>query len=86
LFGVAESLRAGFQISWWGRCGVSTVITASHLPQDWFSVFPDSVIGDAILDRLVYGAIKFVITKNRSYRKEGHRSAGIGLKTHQEGP
>lgn len=49
---------------------VSTILTSNRPPQDWYSVFPDPVIGGAILDRLVAGAIKIVVTKGRSYRKE----------------
>lgn len=49
----------------------STVITSNRPPEDWYSVFPDPVIGGAILDRLVSGAVKIVVTKGRSFRKEG---------------
>lgn len=48
----------------------STIITSNRPPEDWFAVFPDPVIGGAILDRLVSGAIKIIVTKGRSYRKE----------------
>jgi DNA replication protein DnaC len=48
----------------------TTIVTANRPPQDWYGVFPDSVIGGAILDRLVSGAIKIITTKGRSYRKE----------------
>ena len=43
---------------------------ANRPPEDWYSVFPDPVIGQAILDRLVSPAIKVLTTKGRSYRKE----------------
>ena len=49
----------------------STVITSNRPPQDWYDIFPDPVIGQAILDRLVSGAVKVIATKGRSYRKEG---------------
>jgi DNA replication protein DnaC len=49
----------------------STVLTSNRPPQDWYSIFPDPVIGQAILDRLVSGALKVITTKGRSYRKEG---------------
>lgn len=52
-----------------GRC--STILTSNRPPQDWYAVFPDPVIGNAILDRLVSGAIKLIVTKGKSYRKEG---------------
>lgn len=47
----------------------STVITSNRPTQDWFGVFPDPVIGGAILDRLVSGAIKIIVEKAKSYRK-----------------
>jgi len=49
----------------------STIITSNRPPQDWYGIFPDPVIGQAILDRLVSGAVKVITTKGRSYRKEG---------------
>ena len=49
----------------------STVLTSNRPPQDWYGIFPDPVIGQAILDRLVSGAVKVITTKGRSYRKEG---------------
>ncbi|HVB01307.1 MAG TPA: IS21-like element helper ATPase IstB [Acidimicrobiales bacterium] len=48
----------------------SIIVTSNRPPEDWFSVFPDPVIGGAILDRLVSGALKLIIPKGRSYRKE----------------
>lgn len=47
----------------------STVITSNRPPQDWYGVFPDPVIGGAILDRMVSGAIKIIVEKAESYRK-----------------
>lgn len=48
----------------------STILTSNRPPQDWYGIFPDPVIGGAILDRFVSGAIKVVVTRGRSYRKE----------------
>lgn len=59
----------------------STILTSNRPPQDWFAVFPDPVIGNAILDRLVSGAIKIIVTKGRSYRKEGEKLQNSGLTT-----
>lgn len=50
---------------------VSTVLTSNRPPQDWYGIFPDPVIGQAILDRLVSAAVKVITTKGKSYRKEG---------------
>lgn len=49
--------------------GGSTIITSNRPASDWYGVFPDPVIGGAILDRLVSGAIKIIVEKADSYRK-----------------
>jgi DNA replication protein DnaC len=54
------------------RLGRGSIILTSNRPvDDWYSVFPDPVIGGAILDRLASPAIKLIVEKGRSYRKEG---------------
>jgi DNA replication protein DnaC len=47
----------------------STIITSNRPPEDWYGVFPDPVIGGAILDRLVSGAVKIVVERAKSFRK-----------------
>lgn len=49
----------------------SIIATSNRPPEDWYSVFPDPIVGGAVMDRLVSGALKFIITSGRSYRKEG---------------
>lgn len=49
----------------------STILTSNRPVDDWYSVFPDPVIGGAVLDRLVSSALKMIVEKARSYRKEG---------------
>lgn len=49
----------------------SIVITSNRPPEDWFSIFPDQIVGGAIMDRLFSGAVKLILTSGRSYRKEG---------------
>jgi DNA replication protein DnaC len=51
----------------------SIIVTSNRPPEDWFSVFPDPIVGGAIMDRLVSGAEKLIVTSGRSYRKEGSR-------------
>jgi len=52
----------------------SIIVTSNRPPEDWFSVFPDPIVGGAIMDRLVSGAVKLIVTSGRSFRKEGmHR-------------
>jgi DNA replication protein DnaC len=48
----------------------SIILTSNRPPEDWYSVFPDQVVGGAILDRIISSAIKLITTKGRSYRKE----------------
>jgi len=57
----------------------STILTSNRPPQDWYAIFPDPVIGNAILDRLVSGAVKLIVTKGKSYRKEGPKIANSVL-------
>lgn len=49
----------------------SIIVTSNRPPEDWFSVFPDPIVGGAVMDRLVAGAVKLIVTSGRSYRKEG---------------
>ncbi len=64
------------------RLGTGSIILTSNRPaEDWYSVFPDPVIGGAILDRLASPAIKLIIEKGRSYRKEGPKFACASEKT-----
>jgi len=57
----------------------STVLTSNRPPEDWYAIFPDSVVGGAILDRMVSSAIKIITTQGKSYRREvlGAGSRGI---------
>jgi DNA replication protein DnaC len=67
------------------RLGTGSIILTSNRPtEDWYSVFPDPVIGGAILDRLASPAIKLIIEKGRSYRKEGPKSAHLSDLTSSE--
>jgi len=51
----------------------STVLTSNRPPEDWYAIFPDTVVGGAILDRLVSSAIKIITTTGKSYRREAMR-------------
>jgi len=71
------------------RLGTGSIILTSNRPvEDWYGVFPDPVIGGAILDRLASAAIKLIIEKGRSYRKEGSKSAHAaeGITVEEESP
>jgi DNA replication protein DnaC len=45
------------------------LMTSNRLPQDWYGCFPDPVIGSAILNRLVSGAIIIIVNRSGTYRK-----------------
>jgi DNA replication protein DnaC len=49
----------------------SIILTSNRPPEDWLSVFPDPVIGGAMLDRLVSGSLKIMVKEGKSFRKEG---------------
>ena len=49
----------------------STIITSNRPAEEWFSVFPDPVIGGAVLDRIAFGAQKIIVEKAKPYRKYG---------------
>ena len=67
------------------RLGTGSIILTSNRPvEDWYSVFPDPVIGGAILDRLASPAIKLIVEKGRSYRKDGPKSSHPFEKTAPE--
>ena len=51
------------------------LITSNRPPQDWYGCFPDPVIGSAILDRLVSGAIKIIVDRGMTFRSKN----GISL-------
>jgi DNA replication protein DnaC len=48
----------------------STVLTSNRPPEDWYGIFPDPVVGGAVLDRMVSSAIKLISTTGKSYRRE----------------
>jgi DNA replication protein DnaC len=49
----------------------TTIVTSNRPPEDWIQIFPDAVMGGAVLDRLVSGAHKILAdSKARSYRQE----------------
>ena len=49
------------------RAGRSIVLTANRAAEDWYSLFPNPVVAESILDRLVNGA-HHVHMPGRSYR------------------
>lgn len=56
----------------------SIIVTSNRPPEDWLSIFPDPVVGGAMLDRLVSGSIKIIVNSKdgKSYRNEGIKMKG----------
>lgn len=50
------------------------IATSNRPPEDWIGIFPDAVMGGAILDRIASGAHKIIVQQARSYRKEGPKT------------
>jgi len=59
-----------------GRSG-SLVVASNRSPQDWYPLFPNPVLAEGILDRLINRAHHVVIT-GRSYRPLLHPNRGQG--------
>ena len=49
------------------QTGKSTICTANHAAKDWYSLFPNPVVAESILDRLVNTA-HHIETAGRSCR------------------
>ena len=57
------------------RAGTSLVITANRAAEDWYSLFPNPVVAESILDRVVNGA-HHIAMPGRSYRPNRRPGAG----------
>jgi DNA replication protein DnaC len=62
------------------RAGRSIVITANRAAADWYSLFPNPVVAESILDRLVNGA-HHVHMPGRSYRPNRRPGRSTGAKS-----
>jgi len=49
----------------------SIIVTSHRPPEDWYAIFPNPIVVGAIMDRLVFGALKLIVTSGRAHRKEG---------------
>jgi len=60
------------------RLGTGSLIITSNRPiEDWIGVFPDPVIGGAILDRIASNSHKIITKEGKSYRKEGQKEKAV---------
>jgi DNA replication protein DnaC len=50
-----------------GRQRRSLILTSNRAPSDWYSLFPNAVVGESILDRLL-NSCHHVLMEGRSYR------------------
>lgn len=58
------------------RAGRSLVITANRAAEDWYSLFPNPVVAESILDRVVNGA-HHIAMPGRSYRPNRRPGAKV---------
>jgi DNA replication protein DnaC len=59
-----------------GRPGRSLVLTSNRSPSDWYSLFPNAVVGESVLDRVVNSS-HHLLLEGKSYRpsrRPGRRS------------
>ena len=54
----------------------SIIVTSNRPPEDWFSVFPDPIVGGAIMDRLASGAVNSSLRRDAptARRERGGRA------------
>lgn len=57
----------------------SMIITSNRPAEDWHGIFPDPVIGGAILDRLASDSFKIIIKNAKSFRKEGKKKGDLQI-------
>jgi DNA replication protein DnaC len=50
-----------------GRPGHSLVLTSNRSPSDWYPLFPNAVVGESILDRLINSS-RDIALEGKSYR------------------
>jgi DNA replication protein DnaC len=63
----------------------STVLTSNRPPQDWYAIFPDPVVGGAVLDRMVSSAIKLIALRATRIAKRSGQSGPLFSQKHQKG-
>jgi DNA replication protein DnaC len=50
-----------------GRPGRATVLTSNRSPADWYALFPNAVVGESVLDRVVNSSYHLLL-EGKSYR------------------
>jgi len=57
-----------------GRPGQSLILTSNRSPADWYPLFPNAVVGESILDRLINSSHHLLMDGNsyRPNRRPGH--------------
>jgi DNA replication protein DnaC len=66
-----------------GRPGKSLIVTSNRQPADWYQLFPNAVVGESILDRLLNSAHHLVM-EGKSFRP--NRRPGRRTSTTKERP
>jgi DNA replication protein DnaC len=52
-----------------GRPGRALITTANRSPSDWYPLFPNAVVGESVLDRLINGSHQ-ILLDGKSYRPQ----------------
>ncbi len=60
-----------------GRPGRSLVLTSNRAPSDWYQLFPNAVVGESTLDRLI-NTSHHLLMEGRSYRPNRRPKLGSG--------
>ena len=63
------------------RMGKSLIITANRSASDWYSLFPNPVVAESILDRVV-NAAHHIVMEGKSYRPNKRPGAPSTEKDH----
>ena len=50
-----------------GRPGKTLIVTSNRQPADWYQLFPNAVVGESILDRLLNSA-HHLLMEGKSFR------------------
>jgi len=60
-----------------GRPGRSLVLTSNRAPSDWYQLFPNAVVGESTLDRLI-NTSHHLLMEGRSYRPNRRPATRVG--------
>tara|TARA_Y100001978_G_C23389481_1_gene289324 strand:- start:272 stop:553 length:282 start_codon:yes stop_codon:yes gene_type:complete len=60
------------------RCSEQSMLLSSQIePENWYKVFENSTLADAILDRIIHGAYKINLTGESIRKKQKKKSRSM---------